>query len=295
MYFWIGKTASKIWDPQGFITLYEGNSWEKCLRRGIKSASKSCITVGYQHTAIFPYNLTLLKPNPDPLSFCVPEVVACLGEQTKRMLEVSHVRLGSSLINFGSFRFGPTEYSHKSPRQKNKAFLVVPEGTLMESKLLFNYAIQVAISLTDYYFIFRCHPIFSFSQIRPHLDNNMEIIQNIEISDNHNMFDDIARSSILLYRSSSIVLYAILNGLKPFYFCDDHNHHVDPLFELNGWREHVTSVEEMEKVLQRYEGLTELQLSESWRKAADYVSKYIQPVEDTSIDALLKRLLWSST
>tara|TARA_Y100000310_G_C19990986_1_gene494114 strand:- start:40 stop:411 length:372 start_codon:yes stop_codon:yes gene_type:complete len=123
----------------------------------------------------------------------------------------------------------------------------------------------------------------------------MEIIQNIEISDNHNMFDDIARSSILLYRSSSIVLYAILNGLKPFYFCDDHNHHVDPLFELNGWREHVTSVEEMEKVLQRYEGLTELQLSESWRKAADYVSKYIQPVEDTSIDALLKRLLWSST
>lgn len=167
--------------------------------------------------------------------------------------------------------------------------LVVPEsGIMRESKLLFQFAMRSARALPDHRFIFRCHPIMPFRRLRPHLQGAPEECPNIEVSETASFTDDCSRSSVVLYRASSSVLYAVLHGLKPIYLHDERHQHGDPLFELTSWRERVTSEAELERTLRRYEAATNGGVSDEWRGAAEYVRAYVTPVNDSSLDQFLE-------
>lgn len=287
LFFWIGRTAVKTWHPRVFMILYEGYGWEKCAWWGAKVADESCRTVGYQHTVLFRQNISLLRPDLDSHKHSVPDVVLCIGERTKCMMQPGHPPRLSHPITFGSFRRNPDGEVHAAPRPGKRTVLVLPEGMLGEAKLLFDCAMRVSRSLPDHHFIFRCHPVLPFARVRPHLKGVPEEFPNIEISDRALIDDDFARSSVVLYRGSSSVLHAVLHGLKPIYLHSDHHHNVDPLFELVSWRDYVSSANEMELVLRRYAATTEDCASEEWRSAAMYVDGYTMPVDDASIDRFL--------
>lgn len=202
------------------------------------------------------------------------------------MMWSGHLPRKSQLITFGSFRRSPANELSVTPKPSRRIVLVLPEGVHDEAKLLFNSAMQVAGSLSDHHFIFRCHPVLPFAQMRRYLEFAPENFPNIEISNCDSIAEDFARSSVVLYRGSSSVLYAILHGLKPIYL-DDHHHDVDPLFELTSWREWASSASEMISLLQRYATTSGDYAFEQWRVAAEYVSAYATPVNDQSIDRFL--------
>ena len=109
----------------------------------------------------------------------------------------------------------------------------------------------------------------------------------MEISNHESIAEDFGRSSVVLYRGSSSVLYAVLHGLKLIYLHDNQYHDVDPLFELTEWREYVSSPDEIRQLLRRYAETSEESASEQWQNASEYVRTYTMPVDDTSIDQLL--------
>lgn len=298
LFFWIGRNAAKIWRPRAFVSLYEGHGWEKCAWWGAKVADPSCKTVGYQHTVIFPQTISLRRPNVGGRAGLTPDIVLCLGDSTRRMIEAGHRPGRSQVITFGSFRRMVLDDVERLPRPQQRTVLVLPEGYLDQEEFLFGTAMRVAAVLPDHHFIFRCHPFLPFRHVRPLLEKPPEEFPNIEISDGESVVDDFARSSVVLYRGSSSALYAVLYGLKPIYLHDGQPHEVDALFELNGWRERATSIRGLTEILRRYAAAPRDRAAAEWRAAADYVEAYTAPVSDAAIDRFLdalERRSWSAT
>jgi len=200
------------------------------------------------------------------------------------MLAHSHHR--SRLLEFGTFRPFPAG-GLQPPAPQRCAVLVVPEtGIPTESTFLFQFALECARELPDHHFIFRCHPIMPFDRIRPQLAWSPETCANVEVS-GRPMPEDYGRSSVVLYRGSSSVLYAVMHGLKPVYVRDRTARHGDPLFALADWRESVDSVDELRHLLHQYATLPFEDALQQWKVAAEYVSAYTIPVSAASIERFL--------
>jgi hypothetical protein len=286
--FFVAKRAVTRWRATVFVTFYEGQPWEQPAWHGAKAANPDCVTVGYQHTILMPYSFSLLSPNHDSWELSSPDVVLCLGEVTRGMMAKRHLPRGNRLVTFGTFRQAATADAMQAPQPGRRTVLVLPEGNLPESKRLFNFAMRVAAIVPDHRFIFRCHPLLPFDQVHAHLDARPERLANIVISTQDSIVTDFDRSSVILYRGSSAVLYAVLHGLKPIYFHDEAHHDIDPLFELTTWRQRVSSPGEIAEALQRFAAADDTAVAKPWKDAAAYVHAYTQPVGEASIDRFLQ-------
>ena len=288
LHFYSARRAVKRCGAKAFVTLYEGQPWEHPAWHGAKAADPDCLTVGFQHTVLLPHNFALIRSQDDGQRSSRPDVVLCSGPRTKAMMQESHQR--SRLVIFGTFRPFPERMTSHRPSPGRRTVLVVPEtGIIREAKILFNFAMQAARAVPDHRFIFRCHPMMPFSKLRQHLQWAPEMFPNIEVSDTASFADDCSRSSVVLYRGSSSVLYAVLYGLKPIYLHDERHQHGDPLFELTSWRELVTSEAELRLTLTRYAATNANgEVSDEWRGAAEYVKAYVTPVSEASLDQFLE-------
>ncbi len=283
LYLWVGSVSARLWRPKGWISLYEGNSWEQCLWKGAKSVLPECRTIGYQHTILLRHNLSLLDPEGSRFNER-PDLLLCLGPRTRELMAPGHPE--SFPLLFGSFRAPRGGQAAGVPRPERRTVLVVPEGYPWEGRILLECAIRAARLRPDWRFILRCHPVLPFERIRGLLQEAPERLSNVEVSRTRSLQEDLASSSVLLYRGSSVVLYALLDGLKPVYVEDPRAQEVDPLFELARWRERVGSAEELSAVLGEYGAAAEPQ--EGWDEAARYVREYVLPVTAENVRALLR-------
>ena len=285
--FYIARSAVKRWRAGVFVTFYEGQPWERAAWLGARAANPACLLVGYQHTVLKPFSVSVVSPQQTPWQPATPDVVLCLGEVTRRMMAKGHEPFGSRLVPFGRCRRMEDDRGPLPPRPDRRTVLVIPEGILTECQLLFDLAMQVASRLPDHHFIFRCHPVLPFKEIRAHLREAPERLQNIEVSEQNSLATDCARSSVALYRGSSTVLYAVRHGLRPIYAHDDLFPDADPLFALTQWRQTVRSPEDLLDGLQHYAATPEAEAIAQWRLCVSYVNDYTKPVDEASLDRFL--------
>ena len=283
------QQAARIWKPKGMLALYEGHPWEQFAWAAAKKADPSCKTIGYQHTILLPHQLSMLRSGASDRFSAKPDAVLCLGPRTVEMLRPSHP--GSRLIPFGTFR--KTAAANGSvPDPKRKTVLVLPEAHAEEMSLLFQTTARIAGRLPDHHFILRCHPILPSprTQIRSSLGCDPEEIANLEVSLGKSVEEDFARSSVLLYRGSSSVLYAVRKGLKPVYLRERSLPDLDSLSALREWKETAEGPEELAGILNRYAAAGASSSRQEWTVASEYVSSYAIPVDDFALKALVEVL-----
>jgi hypothetical protein len=273
------RRAVSRWRPRVVLTLWEGQPWEALAWHGTKTADPDCVVAGYQHTVLMPHALSLLEPARGSWAPAAPEVLLCLGPRTQELLAPGQAGRGTRSIVFGSFRH-PAGPPLEPPRPGRRTVIVLPEAILPEAILLFNFALRLAPRLPDHQFIFRCHPGLPFADVERHLDPSRP--GNVEVS-RHPIGEDFSRASAVLYRGSSSVLYAALQGLKLLYLRDARWHDVDPLFELTQWREVVETPEQAAAALQNYAQCSEETAAAPWRMAAAYVGRYTAQVSDERV------------
>jgi len=165
--------------------------------------------------------------------------------------------------------------------------LVTPEGITSETKALFTFAYKCAQRLPSYSFILRSHPELPISKAIELLPVDIVNQPNIVMSDKKSIDEDFGRASVLMYRGSSSVLYAILNGLLPIYVHVDTMVDTDPLYMLESWRKLCSTSDEFADLLERYERTPVEQLETEWCAAANYVMNYTVPVEEYGIEQFL--------
>lgn len=288
LYFYVARSAVRIWKPRAFLSLYEGQPWETAARHGVKAADPACVTVGYQHTVVMPHSMQLLRPRQDSWECAIPDLVLCLGEATQRMMSPGHgIQKNNRLIVFGSYRRPQIDDAPAKPHPERCTVLVLPEGIMSEAQLLFRQALEVACRMRDHRFIFRCHPVLPFDAIQPSLPPERLRLPNVEISRLPSILADFDRSSVVLYRGSSSVFYAVLRGLKPVYLHRRGLVDIDPLFEMTPWKARVSNTDELEALLREYAADGSRDLSEGWDSAFRYVNDYTVPVDEGAVDRLV--------
>lgn len=286
LYYWIAKRVVGHWHPRALITLYEGHAWEKCMWWGAKAADPACRTVGYQHTVILGDDLSLIRPYVDIRARSIPDVVLCLGEVTRQMIQ-EHERHGAVLLPFGSFRFR-AERAHHPADPALRTVLVTPEGLAAEVQAMFAFAAECARRLPTHTFVLRAHPALPMERALRLVDVNLAREPNVILSDRPTIEEDFRRTSLLLYRGSSSVLYAVLGGLRPVYLDLDPLVSSDPLHNLGAWRRACRTSEEFVEIARRHESAPKEDLEQEWRAAAAHVDRYTGPVSESAIDRLLK-------
>jgi hypothetical protein len=282
LFFWIGQEVVRIWKPRAGITLYEGHGWEKCLWWGIKTESPACKTVGYQHTVVFPEALALIRPFVDVRERSVPDVVLALGEPTRDLLRKAHADHNSRVIPFGTFRYQGGLSGAIAPAAR-RCVLVIPEGLPFEIQTLFQFAFACARLLPSHTFVLRCHPNSPIEDVLSQLGVKLNDMPNVIASEKKDIQEDFTRASIVLYRGSSAVLYAVLAGLFPIYLHTEQKFDSDPLYTLASWRGFCTTPEQFVELLGRYENAPAAEREAEWRGASSYVSRYTVPVTEQSI------------
>ena len=113
---------------------------------------------------------------------------------------------------------------------------------------------------------------------------------NVVVSDRPDIQDEYSRSSIVLYRASTAVLGAVLNGLRPVWVFREGLTNTDPLYRMKTWRRTCRSPEEFVTLMEDEERIPPDQREAEWRDAADHLAPYAEPVEDDAIDAWLSSM-----
>ncbi len=286
--FWVGREAVRVWKPRALLSLYEGAAWEPCLWRGAKDIDPSCLTVGYQHTAIFPESRAMVAP-PARGSWSCPNLVLGLGPIPLELLRAGHARHRTRMIRFGSFRHRSVGV-RRPPEPARRSVLVVPEGIPSETHTLFTFAAACASRLPSYTFILRCHPQIPTALARTWVAEALRTQPNLTISEQGSIDEDFQRASVLLYRGSSSVLYAIGHGLLPMYYQAQGSRDRDPLTALDAWRRRCASLEDLIDTLADYERTDSALREAEWEAAARFVDRYTGPVTHRSIEALLEAI-----
>lgn len=285
--FWVAKAAVRTWHPRAFLTLYEGHAWERCAWWGVKTADASCRTVGYQHAMVFRESLSLVAPSADGDGRSIPDMVLCLGQVALELLRAGHARHHVQLLRFGSFRHLTSEHSPGPQHPNRRTVLVTPEGIVSETSALFAFAAACASRLPAYTFILRMFPGTAMPGVMKTVKQSLAQFPNLILSDRADIQDDYARSSIIMYRGSSSVLYGTLKGLLPVYVHVDALIDADPLYMLTSWRRVCATPEEFAAIVEAYEQIPDHQRTAEWGGVASYLRQYAEPVSDAAIEALL--------
>lgn len=285
--FWIGRAAVRLWRPKAFVTFYEGHAWEHCLRWGAKCADAGCQTAGYQHTMVFRESHALTAPPKDLAGRSLPDVVLCLGEASLELMQPGHARYPVRLLRFGSFRCR-TAAADRPADPARRTVLVTPEGIASEVQALFTFAAACARHMPLYTFVLRCHPEVPMAKALALISVDLRQQPNVILSEHNNIEEDFARSSALLYRGSTAVLYAILEGLLPINLHCETMRDRDPLFDLQAWRRHCTTPAEVAALLEQDAVSPHEWRQAEWEMAADYVMSCTGPVGDDRVETFLR-------
>lgn len=284
--YWVGRYAVRQWHPKVFLTMYEGHAWEACLRLGVTHEDASCHCVGYQHTVLFHESFALQHPTSDTIACTVPDVVLGLGPVPLELMRPGHEPYGTRLVNFGSFRYRSHEASEPGHPQQ-RTILVTPEGHISETSLLFRFTVECAKRLPEYTFIVRCHPEVPMKQALRLVPGLLEL-PNIVRSEHQAIEEDFERASVLLYRGSSTVMYAVLHGLRPIYYDVPGTRDRDPLYAMPVWRQRCATVEECMARIEQDAIQPVPQRVAEWRAASEYVHGCTGPVTHDRIEAFLQ-------
>jgi len=280
------QTLCRRTRPSIVMTLYEGHAWERCVYHAARRASPPGLCVGYQHTVLRKRSHAL-KRSLSPHHGFDPDIVLTVGEVTQWILEKSNALNGVKSIVFGTHRRTGDDGALCVPRSESTV-LVLPEGDGFECIYLFEFAIKCAERLPTVRFIFRTHPYFPIKRLVATEKWQIPKNGNIEISRRKKIEDDFSRTGYLLYRGSSTVIYAILSGLKPFYFARPNELNFDPIFELSTWRQDVYSVDDFIDKYQKDRNTETDTRIQQWEKARGYCDKYVQHIRKDTINKMIE-------
>jgi len=244
----VGKII-KRYSPKCIITTYEGHAWERLVFSVARGVNQNIQCISYQHAPLFKFQHAVRRNLEQKYN---PDIILTSGRVSATQLRSLEQldKVGISVI--GSGRNIISKSSHLSHQTEFDIVtcIVAPEGTMYECNLIFEFSLKYAKKNKDIDFIFRFPPMINIDKLIKHNKKFRYLPENITISE-VSLLDDITRSSVILYRGSSVVIQAVVFGLKPIYLKVDNELTIDPLYEIKEGREIVSNIEEFEYSLSK--------------------------------------------
>lgn len=269
--------------PKIVITTYEGTVAERLIWHAARTVKRPPLCVGYQHALVLQRAHAIRRAVAAPGLDCDPEVVLTLGEIPHAALAASPGLRSVRFIEYGSHRHRPLPVLPPSQHRPRKC-LVLPDADAHECATLFNFALSCARQSPDSGFILRPHPMVDLQALLRRHPDLRELPQNVSLSADRPLEQELARARYCLYRGSSAALHAVRAGLKPYYLYRPGELAFDCLFNLPGWRETVTSPQDLIDRMSLADASAE---GDAARQATSICERYVAPVRPAAINELL--------
>lgn len=219
--------------PKAIIVTYEGHAWERLAFAAARSVDTKIKCIGYHHTILYPMQHAIKRALGGAFD---PDEICTAGYVTKQKLLENLNECSINLSVIGSHRRSLNSVSVDSVVSKYylTKCLVIPDGTLSECILIFNFVYELAKTVKNVEFIIRMHPIISFSDLG-HQDKKFITPPLNIIFSNFELEEDFKRCRWVLYRGTSAVIHAVRMGLQPFYIKHPEELTLNPLLEMKFW------------------------------------------------------------
>jgi hypothetical protein len=268
-------------EPKIIVVTHEGHAWERMAFAAARSAVPEVKCIGYQHAALFRLQHAIRRSLTPQYN---PDQILTVGDVSMKQLKLTPGLGGIPISILGSNRSPKSKevkteksLAHTRGSDKNTC-LVIPEGIASECYLLFEFSMACAQALPEIQFIWRLHPILTFESLVSHYPILKDIPSNIELSCNA-LEEDIGRSRWALYRGTTAIVQATVAGLKPIYLVSPGELTIDPLYELEVWRENVVSISDFENVIDSDTDTTHFRSKESKLFAMQYCERFFKPID----------------
>lgn len=286
--FWQIRKLVELSKPKMLLVTYEGHAWERMAFAAAREAFPSVQCIAYQHAAIFRMQHGVRRKLQARFN---PDRILTAGFVGKNQLDDAPGLTGIPVGVLGSPRASQlppldtaTPLKARPKGQKGGACLVLPEGIPSECHRLFEFAANCAKLMPQMLFIWRLHPLVSFESLEIGGANFAELPENVELS-RLTMEEDLARVDYALYRGSTAIVKAVSAGVKPVYLDQLGEMTIDPLYEMDFWREEVFHPAEFKLMVDRNQALP----AEDEEQAAAmlYCDSFYSPLDPSVVVALL--------
>ena len=262
--------------PHFVLFTFEGHGWEKVMMSLSRKMVNPPLFWGYQHAMLFPGKKAInfkLGKDVDPAH------IFTIGKITLKKLKEE-----SEFVNFsilGSVKNSKSKMPHDLSLE-TKACLFAPEGVIDEVLLMANFALKAAKLMPEQLFIVRLHPVLSRKNVKQKLEKFGKIPHNFQLSD-YKLSDDLDRSNWVCYRGSTVVIQAIIRGLRPVFLNFSENiKENDPLPESLKFRQ-VINREEMLIKLILDDKKCLLRNNQELQECVKFGNEYIMPLDSKVI------------
>ena len=267
--------------PKLLIFTYEGHAWERLAILAARTCSPETRCVGYMHSALFEYQHAPFRS----LGIrCDPDIIAVTGNVP---LQILNEKLDNNnwhnvkTIILGSKTSGSTATIKNRKRPSASTCLVIPEGILSECSLLFKYTLECANRYPHIYFIWRLHPLLSYTDVLATDVRFQDLPGNIILSES-TLAEDIRLSTWVLYRGSTAVFDAVSAGLRPLYLHRLNELPIDPLYQIDIWKIKLRTINDFENVISEPDVISEIVDDERVR-AEKFCQSYRMPLQEQVI------------
>lgn len=264
--------------PSSIVVTYEGHAWERIVFAAARSVSPSIRCVGYHHAILFPRQHAISRALGRLFD---PDIVCTAGHFTKEVLKRTSGLHGTPLITVGTHRRENLKmpFSRKVAAPFVPACLVIPDGTIEECLLIFDFVLRVAITVPAVTFIIRMHPVMPFSVVMVRDERLRSLPANVQIS--HETIDvDFERSRWALYRGSGAAIRAAAAGLRPLYFKPSGEMlGIDPLYALQTWKRVIETGIDLKASLDFDLHCGMDVLEQEWLPAQGFCHQYYTPAD----------------
>jgi len=237
----------KRFRPTSVIVTYEGHAWERLAFFAARIANPRVKCIAYQHAIIFPFQHSIKRSLGSRFD---PDIVLFAGKYSYNWF-----------YRFADFKpaglvAGTPRYDHPSnsilsqpcPIGFNGSCLLLPDGTLSESLILYRFGLDCARHLIDTRFVFRLHPVLAYSDLLAVDSSLCDHPPNFFVSED-TIYSDFLESRWAIYQGSGAGVRAATSGLRPIYYNISSIHiSIDPLYMLSSWRREAKTVEDVASV-----------------------------------------------
>ena len=267
------------------IRMYENNPWERAVDAAAKDRPDPRHVLGYFHCAVLRAHLKNAYFENDAPLYPEPDAVVCIGEEARQVyLKMGERRPGRILAGCDLRNvFDDTETAR--PRKITR-ILVGFEG-LMKMTALLRFTVDAADAIKDVTFVLRCHPALPLDVIARAAGVELMESNNLKISKDTSLSDDIAACDALLYQGSTVALAAVAKGKPLLQFDGGSLVTDDPIFACEAMKETVRTMEDLSNALAKIDHLSDADYQAQMRRLLAYVKDYAHPVNDNALNVFL--------
>jgi hypothetical protein len=224
------------------ITTFEGHSWERVAYARVHRARPLARCAGYQHAAVFRLQHGIRRKLGRGYD---PDYVLTAGSHGLRQLQPA---FGTDRVSILGSDRGVGERRLFSVQTPVRCCLVIPEGIPSECVRLFDFSMRCAEALPSFQFVWRLHPSTRFEKLEADFPQLRRRLPNVRLS-NQSFDCDLRDAQCALYRGTTAIVQAVGAGLRPIYLREAGEMTIDPLYELNGWKAEVDSVDDFVRMV----------------------------------------------